>query len=82
MTVLMKATLAETAKAYTADAIATLVKIMGDESAPASARATCAFGLLDRGHGKPTERIEADVKMTTLEMIVARSYKVPPADAL
>jgi hypothetical protein len=58
ITVLIKASLAETAKAYTADAIATLVEIMSNPAHPASARATCANSILDRAHGKPVQQLE------------------------
>lgn len=62
ITVLIKASLAETAKAYTAEAIATLVEIMTNPFHPAAARATCANSLLDRAHGKATQAVEVTGK--------------------
>jgi hypothetical protein len=47
--------LAELARGYTEFAIRTVVEICADPRQPAAVRATCAFGLLDRGWGKPTE---------------------------
>lgn len=62
ITVLIKASLAETAKAYTADAIGVLVEIMVNPMHPAAARATCANSLLDRGWGKPAQSLEVSGK--------------------
>jgi hypothetical protein len=47
----------ELARQYTTEAIETLVEIMNDKEAPHSARAQCAFGLIDRGYGKPTQMV-------------------------
>lgn len=54
----IKATLAETAKAYTADAVETLVSICRDPKASPAARVTAAAGLLDRGWGRPVQQLE------------------------
>jgi hypothetical protein len=50
------------ARAHTAQAISTLVEIMGDPKAPQAARATCAQALLDRGYGKAPIQIDLSVK--------------------
>lgn len=55
VTVELKATLTDTAKAYTVQAMQALADIMLDEKAPAAARATCANSILDRGWGKPAQ---------------------------
>ena len=51
----------ELARQHSTDAIATLVKIMKDDAAPHSARVLAAEKILDRGFGKPTQHIEANV---------------------
>ena len=50
------------ARAHTAQAISTLVEIMGDPKAPQAARATCAQALLDRGYGKAPIQIDTTVR--------------------
>ncbi len=54
----VKLELREAAKAYTQQALDTLVKIMGDNSMPAAARISAANILLDRGHGKPSQALD------------------------
>lgn len=49
----------EAARAFTADAISTLAEIMRGEEQPAAARVAAANALLDRGHGKPQQKLEA-----------------------
>jgi hypothetical protein len=49
------------ARKHTADALKALAAIVNDKKAPASARAASAQILLDRGWGKPTQHIEANV---------------------
>jgi hypothetical protein len=75
VTAAANATLTALAQGYTEEMLAILVDLARN-SASDGVRATCAFGLLDRGHGKPKEHIEADVTVTTLEALVARSYRV------
>src|SRR3712207_4507150 len=48
--------LRELARAHTQTALDTLIRVMQDESAPASARVSAAAHLLDRGHGRPELR--------------------------
>lgn len=52
---LLLAEITALAQSYGPAAIATLGEIMVNPLAPDTARATCAFGLLDRGYGKPTQ---------------------------
>ena len=47
------------AQQYTAEAIEALAEVMRDKAAPAMVRVKAAEALLDRGHGKPTQQIEA-----------------------
>jgi len=66
----------ELAATYTTAAVEALARIMGDESAPASARAAAAVALLDRAHGRPHStsdvRLEAvDVNASHIEAIKA-----------
>lgn len=50
----------DTARLHTKAAIETMVSVMNDTAAPASARITASQGILDRGYGKPTQHIEAE----------------------
>ena len=58
LTVVMRGTMAETAQDFSAAALATLVEIMGDKGAPASARIRSAEIVLDRAHGKAAPILE------------------------
>lgn len=51
----------ELARNYTDDAINTLAEIMKDKKQNTSARVAAATELLNRGYGKPTQHIEANV---------------------
>jgi hypothetical protein len=46
------------ARQHTVSAIATLSKIMGDDSAPPAARVAAANAILDRGFGKPAQAVK------------------------
>lgn len=46
------------ARAHTGDALATLVAIMGNSDAPATARVSAANAVLDRAWGKPRQDFE------------------------
>ena len=52
-----KRDLADMAKGYAEDALMVLVRAMGDETVPASARISAATALLDRGYGKPAQAV-------------------------
>lgn len=56
------AVLKEIAGQYTESAIKTLAAIMDDPEAPAAARVSAADKLLDRGHGRPTQTIDATLE--------------------
>ena len=62
--------LEEIAKANSPDALATLIAIHKNPKMPPAARVTAATAIMDRGHGKPTQPIEADVRET---FVVART---------
>jgi hypothetical protein len=49
----------EAAKEFTSDALETLASIMRDVEQPAAARVSAAGHILDRGHGKPKQSVEA-----------------------
>ncbi len=53
----------DAARQHTLAAVETLVSVMEDLKAPHSARVAAANGLLDRGHGKATQRIEAEISV-------------------
>ena len=50
----------EAAKAHTETALATLAEICGDQKAPPAARVAAAEALLNRGWGRPTQRLAGD----------------------
>jgi len=51
----------ELVKANTAEAVAVLLEVMKNKKAPDSARVNAANSILDRGWGRPTQSVEADV---------------------
>lgn len=51
----------ELAKQYTAEAVNALVKVMRDPNAPHVAVVKASEAILDRGHGRPTQHIEAKI---------------------
>jgi hypothetical protein len=51
----------EQARSHTTDAIKTLVAAMNSDSTPWGARIAAANAILDRGWGKPTRPVEANV---------------------
>lgn len=56
------ADLREAAQAFTDDALGVLAEIMKDVEQPAASRVSAASAILDRGHGKPTQTIDATVR--------------------
>ncbi len=53
----------DAARQHTLAAVETLVSVMEDLEAPHSARVAAANSLLDRGHGKATQHIEAELSV-------------------
>ena len=53
----------DAARQHTQAAVETLVSVMQNKKAPASARVAAANGLLDRGHGKAVQHIEAEINI-------------------
>ncbi len=53
----------DAARQHTLAAVETLVSVMEDLEAPHSARVAAANGLLDRGHGKAVQHIEAELSV-------------------
>ncbi len=51
------------ARECTAEAVQTLRSVMLDGKAPASARVAAANSILDRGHGKAVQHIEAEISV-------------------
>ena len=70
------------AKAYTKEALETLVAIMLDKSAPQHARATAADKILDRGWGKPSQAIVGDAENPLLSSTRIDMVIVDPKAAL
>lgn len=62
------ASLKEAAQVHTEKALATIVQVMGDDTAPAT-RLAAAIALLDRGHGKPQPAQNAPDLSTYLEIL-------------
>jgi hypothetical protein len=61
LAVRLGASLAELARGHTELAINTIVGICSDPKATDNARLIAAFGLLDRGWGKPKETVDVNV---------------------
>jgi len=55
--------LRDLAREHTEAALATLVAIMGDETAPPAARVAAAGHVLDRGYGKPAAAVDARIEV-------------------
>ena len=55
--------LRDLAREHTEAALATLVAIMGDETAPSAARVAAAGHVLDRGYGKPAAAVDARIEV-------------------
>ncbi len=53
----------DAARQHTLAAVETLVSVMEDLKAPHSARVAAANSLLDRGHGKAVQHIEAEISV-------------------
>ena len=52
--------LGELCRESTGEAVGALRAVMGSDQAPASARVSAACALLDRGWGRPRQRLEVD----------------------
>lgn len=58
------------ARQHTEAAIKTLHTVMHQKDAPPAARVQAAQALLDRGWGKPTQHVEADITVNPWQEIV------------
>ena len=70
------------ARQCTADAVNTLKSVMMDPKAPHSARVAAANGLLDRGHGKATQHIEAEISVYDSLSLAEKQALLAVIDAL
>jgi hypothetical protein len=66
------------ARSHTASALKTLAGIMSDKTANASARVSAAQALLDRGWGKPEQKIDADVKHSFVDFLKSLDERTGP----
>jgi hypothetical protein len=57
------------ARIHTAAALAALVAVMNDERSSASARATAAIGLLDRGWGRAPQTIDVSGQVEVVDAV-------------
>jgi hypothetical protein len=67
----------ELAREHTAEAIATLVDVMGDKDAPPSARVAAADVMLCRGWGRPAQAVDVTSNGEGLQLGVV---VLPPED--
>jgi hypothetical protein len=58
------------ARTYGEDAIGALVRVMGNVKTP-SARVSAAIAVLDRGYGKPSQRMDVAGGLTLESLIMA-----------
>jgi len=72
--------LREVARQYTEEAVDALVRVLRDKKAPASATVAAATAILDRGHGKPTQHIDAEDSSSSLSAIVHRVALMTPEE--
>jgi hypothetical protein len=70
------------AKEYTEEAVLTLVDIMRDDRAPASARTGAADSLLDRGWGRPTQNVEGKISVSQTLTIEQRLVLIDAVDRI
>lgn len=68
--------LRELARDHTEGAIRTIISVMNDSNATASARIAAAVALLDRGYGKPVQQVNQNTSLT-LEQLITSSYESP-----
>ena len=59
------------AKTYGEDAIEALVEVMGNAKTPPAARVAAATAILDRGFGKPSQRMDVAGGLTLEALIMA-----------
>lgn len=72
----------DAARQHTQAAVRTLVSVMQDATAPPSARVAAANGLLDRGHGKAVQHIEANVNVYDALSLADKQTLLEVLDAL
>ena len=70
------------ARECTGDAVDTLKDVMRDPKAPHSARVAAANSLLDRGHGKAVQHIEAEVSVYDSLSLTEKQTLLAALDAL
>lgn len=58
--------LAEYARIHTKEAVDTIVEIMRDVGAKPGERLSAATALLDRGYGRPTQAVSANLNVTQM----------------
>ena len=68
----------ELAREYTGEALLALAHVLRDKDAPASARVSAAVALLDRGHGRPAQQIDAEIVFSVEQQVAMLS----PAERL
>jgi hypothetical protein len=73
-------TVAELARAHTADAIGTLVEVCNNTKELSFARISAANALLDRGWGKPKESVDIDANIKGTGMPVIQIVRAPADD--
>jgi hypothetical protein len=71
--------LKELAQLYTTEAVAALAEIINSTEAPAKARVDAAVALLDRGHGRPKQQVEAEINQAV--NVTIRRFTPPPDGA-
>lgn len=66
------APLREIARQHMETAVATLLDVLRDNDAPASARVSAANSILDRGYGKAPQPIDGDGEGGPLQVIIRK----------
>jgi hypothetical protein len=60
------------ARDYSTEAIETLARIMRNPKLPAAAQIAAACALLDRGYGTPSQTIDRQIQISTVQFQTSR----------
>lgn len=74
-------TIAQLARAHTAEALSTLVEVCNGKGNEPKDRVSAANAILDRGWGKPTESVELDANVTGNALPVIQIVRASEAPA-
>ncbi len=62
---------------FSEQALAALVRVMGDKESPAAAQVAAANAILDRAHGKPKQALDVDANLRAVVTKIERRIVRP-----